>query len=71
MEILKHGVLPEDVKYNIECRICDTIFVFTLREAKQVYDPRDGNFITVCCPFCRHTVNIANKILPSLIHGSK
>lgn len=54
MKILKRGTPPEKRPYQTTCRICKTEFEFEEREGSVVYDQRDGNYVQIKCPVCRH-----------------
>lgn len=59
MEILKRGIVPEQIRYVSSCSHCKTEVAFMQCEGKITYDQRDGNFITVECPVCNRDINKA------------
>ncbi|MDC2859041.1 hypothetical protein [Delftia sp. DT-2] len=52
MKIIKQGQPPETRTYQCTCRECATVFEFEQREAKFVFDQRDGDFLQINCPVC-------------------
>ena len=58
MRIIKEGQLPEGKVYVHTCVNCRTLFGFLAKEGKITYDQRDGDFISVKCPFCDKTCNM-------------
>jgi hypothetical protein len=52
VEILKRGIVPEEVHYETICVRCKTHFRFLRKEARQVNDFRDGDFLSIDCPVC-------------------
>ncbi len=59
MEIIKKGQPKNEKIYNATCRSCDTQIRFQRKEAKETFDQRDGNFLTVKCPVCGDSIHIA------------
>jgi RNase P subunit RPR2 len=52
MEIIKRGILPGKIKYQKTCNKCGTIFSFLQSEARIHCDQRDGDCMTINCPYC-------------------
>jgi uncharacterized C2H2 Zn-finger protein len=52
MEVLQRGVDPKDREYTSTCRSCGTVFKYKRREAREVDDWRDGNYLVIKCPTC-------------------
>jgi len=59
MEIIKKGKLPDDIAYKGECHYCGTIVRFKRSEGHVVYDQRDGNSVSVCCPLCHNNIYVS------------
>lgn len=58
MEIIERGTPPEEKVYEGRCMNCKTKVRFKRSEGKVTFDQRDGNFVTVKCPVCRHAINV-------------
>ena len=52
MKVLKQGVHPSDRWHKGTCHTCWTEVEFQGKEAEQVPDSRDGNYLKVKCPTC-------------------
>ena len=53
MKIIKVGKIPNSEEVRSTCQICKTVFEWVPRiEGKLVFDPREGNFYLVECPYC-------------------
>lgn len=52
MKVIKQGIKPENKVLTMECRYCKAVFEFEKREARLVYDQRDGNYLEIACPCC-------------------
>lgn len=63
MRIIKEGKLPGEKLYVTSCRSCKTVFEFTRKESKMVYDQRDGDFLQIQCPLdgCNQKVFVDPK----------
>jgi predicted RNA-binding Zn-ribbon protein involved in translation (DUF1610 family) len=62
MEIIKRGEIPVHT-YDVTCRHCKTEFRFQKDEAVYHCDPRDGDYLSIRCPVCRHvaTKSVGNN----------
>ena len=56
MKILEKGIPPEERKHTLTCHVCQTKFEFFEKEATVTYDQRDGNYLRIDCPVCKHTL---------------
>jgi len=56
MKIIKQGIKPEDMIFNAKCNQCGTEIEFAKKEATVTYDQREGNFMSITCPCCNHTI---------------
>lgn len=54
MEVLKEGMHPDDRSAVFNCRDCDARLRGKMSEGKLVHDHRDGDFIQMVCPLCKH-----------------
>jgi DNA-directed RNA polymerase subunit RPC12/RpoP len=52
MKTIKQGKLPEEKEHVATCRKCGTEFSFLEKEGQMIFDQRDGNYITIKCPYC-------------------
>lgn len=59
MRIIRVGVLPSKDKYQLECKVCTTVFQFEKREATS-QSLREGTILIVKCPVC-HEQCITNE----------
>ncbi len=54
MEIIERGKLPEEREFYGTCSHCKTKFKCKKKEGDFFEDQRDGPFLRVICPFCKH-----------------
>jgi uncharacterized C2H2 Zn-finger protein len=52
MKIISHGVLPEETLYRHSCNYCGAVFEYLKKEAKYIFDQRDGDSLKISCPTC-------------------
>lgn len=52
VKIIRPGIKPKDIVFEVECRHCTTVFQFARGDAETVYD-RTGDFLRIKCPFCK------------------
>jgi hypothetical protein len=57
MEIIKKGQPKNEKTYHATCRDCGTRIKFQRKEAKETFDQRDGNYLTVKCPVCVENIH--------------
>lgn len=50
MEIVKLGVIPENIMYQGVCSRCKCIVRFKQREGTVTSDQRDGDYVSILCP---------------------
>lgn len=57
VKIIVPGILPEE---KILTGKCNCQFTFTTRDAKLIFDQRDGDYYAINCPTCgrQHTKNV-------------
>lgn len=58
MKIIKQGIDPKTLVYKGSCNNCSTEVEFDRSEGKVTYDQRDGDYISVECPTCKHKINV-------------
>jgi phage FluMu protein Com len=58
MKIISPGKLPENQVYEITCPNCKCIFEFESKEATPNKDHKNGNYLTIKCPFCEYFCRI-------------
>jgi DNA-directed RNA polymerase subunit RPC12/RpoP len=56
VKVLSPGKLPENKVYRARCRNCKAKVEFQQHEAEHVADWRDGDFLRIDCPTCRHPI---------------
>ena len=63
MKIITKGQIPEERMYRVVCRNCHTVFEFQYKEAQEVFDQRDGNYLKIPCPLCskEQTIDVKNN----------
>jgi len=59
IEIIKQGTLPGDVPYECTCQHCKTHFRFIRSDALPTSDQRDGDYLSLACPFCERNCAVA------------
>ncbi len=56
MKIIHLGSAPENRVHQAICYHCRSTVEFEQREAEHVNDQRDGDFLRIECPVCRHMI---------------
>ncbi|WP_066795092.1 hypothetical protein [Sphingomonas soli] len=65
IEVISRGHLPENDQFEASCSNCKSTLRFLRSDGKLTFDQRDGDFLTVACPVCGTSVNVAaNKGKP-------
>lgn len=59
MEIIRQGRLPGDEEAEVECDRCHTVFKFKRSEGTFRSDQREGDSISIECPYCKQELWIA------------
>lgn len=59
MKILKEGKRPEATVHRGTCNWCDTEIEFARHEGTVTHDQREGDYVSVDCPVCGHSVHSA------------
>ena len=59
VEIIELGKKPSERKYTISCYICKTKFRFKKNEAKETWDQKDANYLSINCPVCDEKCTIS------------
>lgn len=59
VEVIVKGSAPEDRVYRATCRHCSSLLAFKRSEAIFTSDQRDGDYVSVICPVCSSSVNVA------------
>lgn len=61
MKILFKGTTLDDIPIQADCKKCMSRIEFTIGEARDVSDPRDGNAWVVDCPVCKAEIWVAQR----------
>ncbi len=61
VEVVIKGDGPEERMYRATCRHCQSLLQFTRSEATFTSDQRDGDYVSVICPVCSSSVNVAEN----------
>lgn len=56
MKVIELGILPEERVYQARCTSCKSLIEFDAKEAKYVFDPRDGDCYKISCPVCNRDI---------------
>lgn len=56
IEVIKKGIKPEDRKVEGTCGNCKSEMRWVAKDGTHQSDQRDGDWNTVKCPVCGHTV---------------
>jgi RNase P subunit RPR2 len=59
VEVVIKGNAPEDRIYRATCGHCSSLLQFKQSEATFTSDQRDGDYVSVSCPVCNSSVNVA------------
>lgn len=70
MEILKRGIIPENIEIQFKCSNCKSELKASRKDAiKETYDQRDGNYATFNCPVCNKQIHVnVEKFIGSISH---
>ena len=58
MRVLRRGTPPEELVHYCECTRCKSVLQFLRGEAKYQDDQRDGDYLSISCPVCKHHNNV-------------
>lgn len=56
VEILNRGIPPAEKLFDVTCPNCASELRFTRGEAVLYSDWREGDYLHITCPVCRHSV---------------
>jgi hypothetical protein len=60
--IIKRGLLPEELVYQLSCDYCHSIIEFEYKEGSPNYDQKNGQpFLLFKCPVCSKTITSTIK----------
>ncbi len=56
MRIIKQGQLISDQLFEATCRTCGTEIEFARKEAENIFDQREGDYLQIDCPLCNSMI---------------
>lgn len=61
MKIIKAGKPKAERIHRLTCTNCTCVFEFEEKEAHYNSDQRDGDYLSIGCPYCHHIQTSAVK----------